>query len=77
MYRVHSGGAFSMQNLIKKKEMWFSTSHALYTYYHRIGNDKYKKYFEEMFLRSVISHIGYKTFLKIFFRRLFQKIKFF
>jgi glycosyltransferase involved in cell wall biosynthesis len=77
MYRIHSSGAFSMQTLIKKKEMWFSTSHALYTYYNRIGNDKYKKYFEEMFLRSVISHIGYKTFLKIFFRRLFQKIKFF
>ena len=75
MYRVHSGGAFSMQNLNKKKEMWFSTSHALYTYYYRLRNDKYKKHFEESFLRSAISHIGYKSSFKIFFRRLFLKIK--
>lgn len=75
-YRVHGGGIFSKVSKRKKYEMGLITYAAIYTYYHKLGEDNIALYFKLQILITVVKSAGYFRISKNMLVLLLNKIKF-
>jgi len=75
-YRVHDGGIYSIVNKEKKNFMSFTLFVALYSYFFKIGDDKYKRFYLEKMLSYMISSLGISIFKYFFdFRKIVKLMK--